>query len=134
MPIYEYGCLKCCKHHEVMQKMSDEPLTTCPDCGGELKKKISNTSFVLKGTGWYVTDYASSNKSGQQKSADEKKSVDARFESTGADEKKKESKTEGKTESTSESKNESKAETKSEAKSEARSETKADTGKKAASS
>ncbi len=42
-----------------MQKFSDEPLSTCPQCGGDLKKLISNTSFVLKGTGWYKTDYAS---------------------------------------------------------------------------
>ena len=60
MPIYEYACLKCGKTHEVMQKFSDEPLTKCSDCGGELKKLISNTSFVLKGSGWYVTDYPSS--------------------------------------------------------------------------
>ena len=126
MPIYEYGCTKCGKHHEVMQKMSDEPLTKCPDCGGELKKKISNTSFVLKGTGWYATDYASGSKNSQQKPAEEKKTVDARFESTGSDDKKKENKTEGKSESGPESESKSK--------SEAKSETKTDTGKSAASS
>ncbi len=59
MPIYEYKCLKCSNQMEVVQKFSDEPLATCPECGGELKKLISQTSFVLKGTGWYVTDYAS---------------------------------------------------------------------------
>ncbi len=59
MPIYEYRCLNCSNQMEVMQKFSDEPLATCPECGGELKKLISNTSFVLKGTGWYLTDYAS---------------------------------------------------------------------------
>ncbi len=59
MPIYEYRCLKCDKIHEVMQKFSDEPLSTCPSCGGQLKKLISNSSFILKGTGWYKTDYAS---------------------------------------------------------------------------
>lgn len=59
MPIYEYKCLKCEKIHEVMQKFSDEPLSTCPSCGGQLKKLISNSSFILKGTGWYKTDYAS---------------------------------------------------------------------------
>ena len=59
MPIYEYNCSKCGKRHEVMQKITDQSLTVCPDCGGELRKIISNTSFVLKGTGWYVTDYAS---------------------------------------------------------------------------
>ncbi len=58
MPIYEYQCDECGKHCEVMQKFSDEPLHTCPECGGSLHKLISQTSFVLKGTGWYVTDYA----------------------------------------------------------------------------
>ena len=59
MPIYEYLCEKCSNHLEIIQKITEEPLTTCPDCKGQLKKMISNTSFVLKGTGWYVTDYAS---------------------------------------------------------------------------
>ena len=58
MPIYEYGCDACGKVLEVMQKFSDEPLKTCPDCSGQLTKLISRTSFQLKGTGWYVTDYA----------------------------------------------------------------------------
>jgi len=62
MPIYEYECQKCNKHHEIMQKITDKPLSKCPDCGGKLKKMISNTSFVLKGTGWYATDYASDKK------------------------------------------------------------------------
>jgi putative FmdB family regulatory protein len=59
MPIYEYLCEGCGKHHEIMQKITDAPYTVCPDCGGKMKKQISNTSFVLKGTGWYATDYAS---------------------------------------------------------------------------
>jgi putative FmdB family regulatory protein len=62
MPIYEYECLNCSKHCEIIQKFSDEPLTICPDCGGEMHKLISQTSFILKGTGWYVTDYASSDR------------------------------------------------------------------------
>jgi len=59
MPIYEYLCLKCERQLEAVQKFSDAPLSTCPECGGQLKKLISSTSFVLKGTGWYVTDYPS---------------------------------------------------------------------------
>lgn len=62
MPIYEYKCTKCNKKFEVMQKISANPLTVCGSCGGELKKLITNTSFVLKGTGWYVTDYPSSDR------------------------------------------------------------------------
>lgn len=63
MPIYEYECLKCHKIHEVIQKFSEELLKNCPVCGGEVKKLISQSSFILKGTGWYVTDYARKNKS-----------------------------------------------------------------------
>lgn len=59
MPIYEYECLSCGKHLEVIQKFSDKPLNKCPNCGGQMHKLISHTSFVLKGRGWYVTDYAS---------------------------------------------------------------------------
>lgn len=59
MPIYEYECLNCSKQFEVMQKFSDKPLRRCPACGGRVHKLISRTSFILKGTGWYATDYAS---------------------------------------------------------------------------
>jgi len=70
MPIYEYKCTKCNEQFEVMQKMSDDPLTECTKCGGELKKLITGTSFVLKGGGWYVTDYPSSDR---KKAMDSKK-------------------------------------------------------------
>ena len=58
MPIYEYACRKCKAHTEVLQKMTDKPLTKCRKCGGRLEKQWSPTSFQFKGTGWYVTDYA----------------------------------------------------------------------------
>jgi putative FmdB family regulatory protein len=58
MPIYEYQCQKCQERLEVMQRISDEPLKTCPECGGDLKKLISAPAFQFKGSGWYVTDYA----------------------------------------------------------------------------
>ena len=64
MPIYEYECDKCGKQSEVIQKFNDKPLKKCPECGGRLHKLISHSSFVLKGTGWYVTDYA---RTGKQK-------------------------------------------------------------------
>lgn len=60
MPIYEFECRACGKITEVMQKISDAPLATCPECGGEVAKKMSMTSFSLKGTGWYATDYKKS--------------------------------------------------------------------------
>ncbi len=58
MPIYEYECSKCAKIEEVFQKFSDKPLVKCKHCSGRLHKLISHSSFHLKGTGWYVTDYA----------------------------------------------------------------------------
>ena len=58
MPIYEYECMKCGRIKEVLQKISDNPLTQCEHCSGELHKLVSQSSFHLKGTGWYVTDYA----------------------------------------------------------------------------
>jgi len=58
MPIYEYTCQKCNAHVEVMQKISDKPLSRHRECGGKLEKEWSQTSFQLKGAGWYVTDYA----------------------------------------------------------------------------
>lgn len=59
MPIYEYECTKCGNRIEVVQKLKDKPLTTCGKCSGELRKVLSQTGFVLKGSGWYVTDYPS---------------------------------------------------------------------------
>jgi putative FmdB family regulatory protein len=56
MPIYEYWCGKC-GDFEVTQRITDDPLKRCPKCRGKVKKLISNTSFQLKGSGWYVTDY-----------------------------------------------------------------------------
>ncbi len=57
MPIYEYQCLECGKIEEAIQKISDPALTACPSCSGKLQKLVSQSSFHLKGTGWYVTDY-----------------------------------------------------------------------------
>lgn len=74
MPIYEYKCLDCERQFEIMLKVTDEGPKNCLDCGGQIRKLISNTSFILKGTGWYVTDYASS---------DRKKAVEADKDSNG---------------------------------------------------
>jgi putative FmdB family regulatory protein len=57
MPVYEYECQKC-GTFETTQRITEEPLSKCPTCKGKVKKLISNTSFQLKGTGWYITDYA----------------------------------------------------------------------------
>jgi len=58
LPLYEYQCKKCHSLTERIQKFSDEPLTTCPHCGGELEKLLSAASVRFKGSGWYATDYA----------------------------------------------------------------------------
>ena len=63
MPIYEYACVSCDHHLEALQKMSEDPLVFCPECGEEsLRKKVSAAAFVLKGSGWYETDFKNSGK------------------------------------------------------------------------
>ncbi|MEK8087595.1 FmdB family zinc ribbon protein [Aquabacterium sp. A3] len=58
MPIYAYRCESCGHAKDVLQKMSDAPLTTCPACGAEsFKKQLTAAGFQLKGSGWYVTDF-----------------------------------------------------------------------------
>lgn len=57
MPLYEYVCNKCNERFELMKSFNDVAPVKCPKCGTEAKKLISTTSFQLKGTGWYKTDY-----------------------------------------------------------------------------
>ena len=64
MPIYEYQCSKCGEVFEAFQKINDEPLSKCKFCQGKVEKLISQSSFQLKGTGWYLTDYAKRSSSG----------------------------------------------------------------------
>ena len=62
MPIYEYQCNACGHVCDVLQKISDEPLTYCPECGAqELRKLLSAPNFRLKGGGWYETDFKDKN-------------------------------------------------------------------------
>ena len=77
MPIYEYVCQKCGHHLEVIQKMSDKPLTRCPECRGRLEKAISQTSFQLKGSGWYVSDYGKGGSKTEKSTASESKTEKA---------------------------------------------------------
>jgi putative FmdB family regulatory protein len=65
VPIYEYECSKCCQITEALQKFSEPPLKDCPHCSGRLKRLMSINSFHLKGSGWYVTDYAGKKASNQ---------------------------------------------------------------------
>lgn len=57
MPIYEYKCKKCGREFEVFQRISDPEIKSCQFCQGPVSKLVSLSSFQLKGSGWYVTDY-----------------------------------------------------------------------------
>ena len=84
MPIYEYECSKCGSIDEVLQKFSDKPLKKCKHCSGKLHKLVSHSSFHLKGTGWYVTDYANKSRNSatsHRKGGGAKKSVKNKSES-----------------------------------------------------
>ena len=61
MPIYEYCCEKCEHVFEEWQKDFEDREMQCPECNGASRRLISNTAFILKGSGWYVTDYARGN-------------------------------------------------------------------------
>ena len=59
MPTYEYQCDACHRVFEVRQRITEAPLTVCDACGGTVRRLISAAPFILKGEGWYVTDYPS---------------------------------------------------------------------------
>ena len=91
MPIYEYSCKKCGKTIEVIQKFSDPVLKKHQGCGGALTKLVSASAFQLKGTGWYVTDYARKGKSGDSdtpKDSSEKKDSTPKKETPASEPKK----------------------------------------------
>jgi putative FmdB family regulatory protein len=75
MPLYEYECEACRHRFEVIRKFSDSPLEQCPKCGGAVRKLVAAPAFHLKGSGWYITDYAKkdSGKSGEAPEATEAK-------------------------------------------------------------
>jgi putative FmdB family regulatory protein len=64
MPIYEYRCTSCGVEKEMLRKVNDASLTTCPDCGKDtFQKQLSAAGFQLKGSGWYASDFKGSGKS-----------------------------------------------------------------------
>jgi putative FmdB family regulatory protein len=88
MPIYEYQCESCSRRFEVMQRMTEPLLAICEQCGGHVRRLISQTSFVLKGSGWYVTDYPSDSRKkamSQEKSSGDSKSTETSTASTTSD-------------------------------------------------
>ncbi len=83
MPIYEYECKKCHKMTEVMQRMSDPGPAKCPHCGSKrIERVMSQTSFQLKGEGWYITDYSRKDKEkkGGKSKADSDSSSESKSE------------------------------------------------------
>ncbi|HWN03107.1 MAG TPA: FmdB family zinc ribbon protein [Candidatus Dormibacteraeota bacterium] len=130
MPTYEYECLKCPRVFEVRQRITEPALETCDRCGGPIHRLLSATPFILKGGGWYVTDYPSeARKKGTSSDSGSESKESAAKESTAKESTAKESK-----ESTSKvaSKDGGSAESKPAASSESKSST--DTGTGSASS
>jgi putative FmdB family regulatory protein len=80
MPIYEYNCGKC-GVFEITQRITEKTLDVCPTCGGQVRRLISHTSFVLKGGGWYATDYARSANAKDESSTDSAAKSDTAGES-----------------------------------------------------
>jgi putative FmdB family regulatory protein len=99
MPIYEYECQKC-GTFEATQRITENPLSKCPTCKGKVKKLISNTSFQLKGTGWYITDYARKGKDASKENGSSSSSSESKSETKETKKETKESKIETKKEST----------------------------------
>ena len=73
MPIYAYKCADCGHEKEVLQKISDAPLTDCPSCGHpSLAKMVTAAGFQLKGSGWYATDFRNKDSGGKGSKTDSK--------------------------------------------------------------
>jgi putative FmdB family regulatory protein len=75
MPIYCYKCFDCEHYEEIKQNFSDEPLTECPECGGQFKRVIRNIGVIFKGSGFHITDYRDSKKSTLAPAPDKSESV-----------------------------------------------------------
>ena len=88
MPLYEYKCHTCGEKFEVIQKFADAPLKVHPNCGGEVERLISTSALKFKGSGWYVTDYASASNGGKdsEKKSDKKEAAkDSKTEKSSSD-------------------------------------------------
>jgi putative FmdB family regulatory protein len=80
MPTYEYACKSCGEHLEIVQSFKDEPLTTCPACGGPLRKVFGSIGIAFKGSGFYKTDSRSSSAAASSAKSDSAKSDPAKSE------------------------------------------------------
>ena len=83
MPTYEYVCLQCGRHTEAYQSFSDEPLSTCPHCGGQLRKVFHPAGILFRGSGFYKTDSRSGSKAASA-SGDGGRSGSGKSDSKGA--------------------------------------------------
>ena len=90
MPTYEYECAACHRVFEIRQRISEPPLTTCDACGGAVHRLLSAAPFILKGEGWYVTDYPSESRKKAREA--EKSSSSSASDSSSKSETKSESK------------------------------------------
>jgi putative FmdB family regulatory protein len=129
MPTYGYRCSNCGHEFEIHQRMSDQPLTTCPKCQGKLAKILYPVGISFKGSGFYTTDYKDAGKASTYASSDGgsqgSESAAASGSSDSKSENKSESKSGAKSESKSKTQSESKSDTKSASKSESKTEKKA---------
>lgn len=98
MPTYEYQCDKCSRVFEIRQRISEPMLTTCDACGGKVRRLLSAAPFILKGEGWYVTDYPSESR--KKARASDKKARASEKSSAGGDGKSTEGQKTEKTEKT----------------------------------
>lgn len=78
MPLYEYECDACGHRFETIQKFSDPPIEKCPKCGSHVHKLMSAPAFHLKGSGWYITDYAKKDSSPASKTAEPAKKEESK--------------------------------------------------------
>jgi putative FmdB family regulatory protein len=83
MPTYEYICRACGHNFEIYQAFTDDTLTICPSCGGELRKVFGAPTITFKGSGFYATDNRKSSKSGGEKAGGEKKAEGSKESSSG---------------------------------------------------
>lgn len=77
MPLYEYTCTACGHACEFLQKINDQPMVKCPQCGQDrLKRQVSATRFQLKGSGWYATDFKKPDSKQDKKEASETENIE----------------------------------------------------------
>lgn len=84
MPTYQYRCQDCSTDLEAFQKFSDDPLTTCPTCGGSLRKVFNSVGIVFKGSGFYATDSRHTSSASSPTSSESTSSPDSSSSTTSA--------------------------------------------------